>query len=251
MKWLIQFLSATLFLVLAGLNPALAFQLQPISQVFAPMGRESTRSYEVVNDSDERIAVEVSVVERTMDIDGQESYTPADDDFLIYPPQMIVEPRAAQTVRVTWLGDPNPSQELTYRLVAEQLPINLLDPDAEVPTRPVGSVEILLRYMGSLFVRPAMVQADVQLVSAVGQTGPNGEPQLAVTLENQGTGSARLQDFQLSLTAQGTTVELQGDRLEGLNNAVVLAGNQRRFVLSWPEGLPWGDVTATFDYTQD
>ncbi|ASC71339.1 hypothetical protein XM38_022910 [Halomicronema hongdechloris C2206] len=250
MKWVFQALAALLFLAVASINPALAFQLKPISQVFAPIGEGATKSYEVVNDSDERIAVEVSVVERNMDIDGQESYEPADEDFLVYPPQMILEPQSVQTVRVTWLGDPDPSQELTYRLVAEQLPINLADPDAQV-TRPVGSVQILLRYLGSLYVRPADVAPDVQVASVEAITGSEGEAQVAITLANQGTASARLRDLQVSLTAQGTTLNLGPDQLDGMAGQIVLPGHQRRFVMPRPTNLANGEITATIEYRQE
>ena len=248
MRWLFRILVASAFLVLANINPALAFQLSPISQVFEPIGSNATKSYEVINDGDERIAVEVSVVERDMDIDGQEFYTSADEDFLIYPPQMILGPQEVQTVRVTWLGDPQPSEELAYRLVAEQLPINLVDPSAEVVDRPTGSIQILMRYLGSLYVRPDNVEADVQLVSVENMTNEVGEAQVAITLTNQGTASARLRDLQVTLDAQGNQVELAPEQLEGMAGHVILAGHQRRFVLPRPTNLPSGPLTAIFEY---
>ena len=251
MRWLFQLLIASVFLILANINPALAFQLSPISQVFEPIGNNATKSYEVINDSDERIAVEVSVVDRDMDIEGQEFYESADEDFLIYPPQMILGPQEVQTVRVTWLGDPQPSEELAYRLVAEQLPINLVDPSAEVVEQPTGAVQILLRYLGSLYVRPDNVKADVQLVSVENTMNEAGETQVTITLINQGTASARLRDLQVTLEAQGTQVALAPEQLEGMAGHVILAGHQRRFVLPRPTNLPSGSLTATFDYRQN
>ena len=251
MRWLFRFLIASLFLTLANINPAWAFQLSPISQVFAPIGNNATKSYEVINDSDERIAVEVSVVERDMDINGQEFYESADEDFLIYPPQMILGPQEVQTVRVTWLGEPQPSEELAYRLVAEQLPINLIDPNVETIDRPTGSVQILLRYLGSLYVRPENVEADVQFVSVENTTNERGEAQVAITLTNQGTASAHLRDLQVTLAAQGTTVKLTPEQLEGMAGHAILAGHQRRFVLPRPTNLPNGPITVTFEYNQN
>ncbi len=239
-----------LLLLLAGVNPALAFQLDPISQVFSPAGQDATRSYRLINDQDRRIAVEMSVVVSHIDRDGQETNTPAEEDFLLYPSQVILEPGAVQTVRVTWVGDPELSQERVYRLVAEQLPIRLVDPNAVEPPAPVGAVDVLMRYMGSLFVRPAQGAADVQVV-ATAQPDATGATHLALSLDNQGTVHARLKDTSLVLTAQGTTLTLQGDQLGEVNNALILAGNQRLFLLPWPAGLPVGNVSATLNYTQD
>lgn len=247
MKGLFQTVIAALFLTLAYVNPTLAFQLKPISQVFAPIGNEATRSYTVINDSDERIAVEVSVVERSMAIDGQETYNLADEDFLIYPPQMILEPQTVQTVRVTWLGDPEPSQELAYRLVAEQLPISLVAPDQQA-AQPTGSVQILLRYLGSFYIRPTGATANVQLDSVETITNAGGEAQVAITLSNQGTASTHLRNLQVTLTAQETPVTLGPDQLEGMVGQVILAGHQRRFVIPRPANLPNGPISATFQY---
>lgn len=242
----IQLLLTVLFLVLVRINPALAFQFRPMSQVFAPSGANATRAYEVVNDNEERIAVEVTVVERHMDLDGAETYRPAEDDFLIYPAQLILEPGATQVVRVSWLGDPAPTQELAFRLVAEQLPIHLVDPSQPPAEKPVGQVQILLRYLGALFVRPEGVQATVEIEAVV----PQGDSQLAVTLANSGNASASLQDLSLTLTAQGQSVTLSPEQLKDVVGTTVLAGQSRRYLVPRPAGLPQGPTTATFSYRQ-
>ena len=58
-------------------------------------------------------------------LDGIETNQDANDDFIVYPPQLIVPPGTQQVIRVTWIGEPEPPIELAYRLIAEQLPINL------------------------------------------------------------------------------------------------------------------------------
>ncbi|MBX2865207.1 MAG: fimbria/pilus periplasmic chaperone [Leptolyngbyaceae cyanobacterium MAG.088] len=224
----------------------LALQFNPLSQVFAPIGSDSTQSYEVVNDTDEPIAVEVSMVSTEINLTGEENFTPAEDDFLIYPPQMILAPDEVQTVRVTWLGDPAPAQELTYRLIAEQLPINLLDPEAEVPNRTRGEIKLNFRYITTVFIRPPGVVSDVSLVSVEPAVVDSGETKLLVTFANHGNGNARLNDWQLELVGQGQTVQLTPDLAREIRGRVVLAGQQRQFELAWPEGLPVGNVTATF-----
>ncbi len=250
MKRPFKLLLTVLFLALVRVNPAMAFQFRPMSQVFAPSGADAIRSYQVVNDEDDRIAVEVTVVERHMNLDGEETYQPAEDDFLIYPAQIILEPGATQVVRVTWLGDPEPAQELAFRLVAEQLPINLVDPNEPAPVRPVGQVQILLRYMGSLFVRPAGTQAAVSIESVVSQADAQGADAVAITFANTGNASASLRDLSLSLTAQGQSVTLSSEDLKDMAGTTVLPGQSRRYVLPRPATLPQGPITATFDYRQ-
>jgi fimbrial chaperone protein len=248
MKTSSRYILLSLFLVLLGVPPAFAFKLLPISREFTPTGTGATQSYQVVNDSDERLAVEISMVKRQMDLAGKESYQEADDDFLVYPPQILLEPQKTQTVRVTWLGDPKPEKELAYRIVAEQLPIDL-DKPKENQTKPIGQIKVLLRYLGSVYIEPANVKPDVVLEAAVPQKGTNAADQLAITLNNQGSARAILKSLKLSLTsAQGTAVTLQPEQLKGMNNEVILAGNKRQFVIPWPTGLAVGPVTAKFEF---
>ena len=68
-----HFFSFILFIILSGISPALAFKLEPISRVFEPAGAGATQSYQVINDSAEQIAVELSIAERKISLEGQES----------------------------------------------------------------------------------------------------------------------------------------------------------------------------------
>lgn len=241
-------LTLTTLLFLGTARTALAFQFTPLSQVFTPTGSDATQSYEIVNDTDEPIAVEVSVVLSEMDLTGEEDFTPAEDDFLVYPPQMILAPDEMQTVRVTWLGNPTPDQELTYRLIAEQLPIHLVDPEAPIPNETRGEIKLSFRYIASVFIRPQGVTPDVSLVSVAPMVSDSGETKLSVILENQGNGNARLSSWQLELIGQGQAVQLTPAIAKEMSGRVILPGQQRQFELSWPEGLPLGDVTASFQF---
>ncbi|MDZ8186432.1 MAG: fimbria/pilus periplasmic chaperone [Nostoc sp. ChiSLP02] len=249
MKFSLQHILLTCFLLILGVQPALAFKLLPISRVFTPSGSGATQSYEIVNDGNESLAVEMSVVKRQMDITGTESYSDADDDFLIYPPQILLQAGEKQTVRVTWVGDPKPTLELAYRLVAQQVPIEL-QPNQANQTKPVGQVKVLMRYMGSLFIRPQNVQQKVVVDTVKLQKGNNGANELAITLHNEGNARAILKKLSLSLQVQGTTVQLNSEQLAGINNAVILAGNKRLFVIPWPVGLPVGEVSTTLNFEQ-
>lgn len=251
MKYAAQLILAFLFLLLVRVNPALAFQLRPMSQVFAPIGTDAMRSYEIINDQDERIAVEVSVLERSMNLNGEETYTPADDDFLIYPAQMILEPGVTQVVQVRWLGDPAPEEELAFRLSAEQLPINLLDPNQPLPEQSIGHMQILLRYLGSLYVRPEGANAIVNIVSITPHIDEQGNHAVELIFSNTGNASAKLRDLRLTLMAQGQSVTLSPDQVEAVAGSTILAGHDRRYVLPWPAELPQGSLTATFSYRQD
>lgn len=244
-----RFFSLITFLLISTISPALAFKLDPISRVFDPAGSGATQSYQVTNDSQEQVAIEISMVERKISLDGEETTQKADDDFLVYPSQILLPPGGVQSVRVTWLGNPNPSKELAYRVVAEQLPIKLKKPEQSESETTTGVIKVLFRYLGSVYIRPKNAQPKVVINSVNHAKGKDGSEQLVITFDNQGTRRAVLSDLNLNLTSQqGTQISLKPEQLAGVNNGVILAGNQRRFSLPWPQQLPVGQVTATFAF---
>ncbi|BBD56567.1 periplasmic protein, function unknown [Planktothrix agardhii NIES-204] len=243
-----HFFSFILFIILSGISPALAFKLDPISRVFEPAGAGATQSYQVINDSAEQIAVELSIAERKISLEGQETTESADDDFLVYPSQIVLPPQGVQSVRVTWLGNPNPEKELAYRIIAEQLPINLNNPEESQAETTSGAVKVMFRYMGSVYIRPKNAESKVVLNGITHEKGTDGNDRLVITFDNQGTRRAVLSELNLNLTSQGSQLTLKPEQLEGVNNGVILAGNQRRFSMPWPQQLPIGEVTGTFTF---
>lgn len=234
--------------MLLSAAPAWSFQLEPISQTFTAQGRQSTRSYKVSNSHNKPIAVEISVMKREVNEFGEESLSPADDNFIVYPTQMLMSPLETQTVRVTWVGEADPEAELSYRLIAEQLPIelNLNTAPLSSSQESTASVEVMMRYSGSLYVQPANATPNVVLAAAGLEVDEDGAPWLTIHIKNQGTAREIFEDPQLSLTGGGKTVILKNEALGAIHSRTILAGGERRFQVPWPEELPQGDVVGTF-----
>lgn len=251
MKSVFQAILLAATISLFSIQPGNAFKLEPISRTFKPVGSGSTQSYEIFNPSNERVAINISMVHRLVNKAGQESHRPADDDFLVYPPQILLEPNAMQTVRVTWVGESEPTQELAYRLIAEQLPINLNPPSALKGTSSTGKIKVLMRYVGSVYIKPEKVKPDVVLAGLENMQSPKGDAQLALTFHNQGTAHASLRKLQLRLIAeQGEVLELTPEQMGEMKNATILAGKQRQFRIPYPANLNFKPVKATFTFQQ-
>jgi fimbrial chaperone protein len=236
-------------LVLAG-GLAHAFKLIPMYMDFHPTGREAHQTFRIENEGDQPVAVQVSMVTREMDIEGKEAYGDAEDDFLVYPPQVVLMPKQIQAVRVQWVGNPNPSKELAYRIMAEQLPVDL--EKGERRSRAAGvKVNILVRYLGVVYVLPKGARPDVVLDSVQAQGGNGGRRALVLTVRNRGSAHAILGNLKVRLTPKGggAGVELSGQDLQGMEGENILAGHRRRFVLPWPKGLGEGIPEASLDFT--
>ena len=84
-------------------------------------------------------------------------------------------------------GEAAPTSELAFRVITEQLPINL-----QRERQGGAQVTLLLRYEGTLYVAPPNATADVAVDSAESITDDAGAQKLRVTVSNTGTRHAIL-----------------------------------------------------------
>ena len=221
-----RILTALGLLILAVTSPAFAFEMTPLELELDPAGRESAGSFRIVNIDAKPIAVEIAVFTREMTEEGADILRPADDDFIVYPPQMIVMPGQTQTLRVQYVGDPVTGAERAYRLIAEQLPIDLGEDGQD---RNGGSISLLVRYVASLYVGPPSAKPALSVIKAV----PAPRNRMRVVLVNEGTGHALLTNLKLRVGGR----ELAGEAIAGLLGENILAGITRSFLIPWPEGV--------------
>jgi len=218
---------AGLLVQLVELRSSYAYKLEPISRVFAPTGSNATQSFEISNDGSARIALTVSIRTLSRDEQYNEISTDAEDEFLVYPTQLVLSPGKRQTLRVTWLGDAKPSRELTYRIVVEQIPIAMLDKTVAPLTESTGNIKVLVTYRGTLFVRPPGAKPNIAL-----EATRVGTKQVKLTLINRGTAVGLVRSCTLRLTLGNNRVlEVPATVLAVLNNNRVLAGGRRSYTV--------------------
>ena len=202
-----------------------AFTLTPMSATFDPKGSGAAKSFRVENETSNRVAFQISVLARDMDEDGKETNQPAADLFTVFPPQGTIAPGKSQTVRVVWKGTPNPSRELAFRLVAEELPVNF------TPEKDKAQIRVILRYLAAIYVCPRNARPNLQ-VADLTRTATNTH---VLTVTNAGTAHRSLVNPKLVLTgAQSQNLDVPADSLSPLAGENVLAGHTRRFVLTLP-----------------
>lgn len=239
MQRLISLLGSTVLLAVA--LPAQAYRVTPIVMDFDPAGRGATRNYEIFNDGTAAVPIELKIVRREMDANGTETYGVA-DQFDIFPPQLTVAVGQTQTVQVRWKGDAAPQQELAFRFIAEQLPVEL-DKDKA----PGASINIMVRYEGSIYVVPKNATPDVKLESVAKVKSPDGKESLEVVLANAGKSHGVVRDATLSLRdSTGKRIDVPAAELAKVNNTNILAGSKRRYLLAMPAGAAEGALEGIF-----
>lgn len=252
MRKLAECMLWSLVLTLLPVPLASALTLRPAKVDLAPTGAGATGTFVVQNNSGARIAVELYMAERRVDVDGTETMTRTDEGFLLYPAQVVLDPGETRNVRVSWAGDPNPPRELAYRLVCEQLPVDLTPQVAASGAH----IRVLVRYVGSVYVVPKAVRSDVVVESASSEADGQVSTKLKVVLDNRGTAHALLKGLTLRLvpvTPDGTAprnagILLSGDGLKGIYGENILAQTKRRFLVAWPEAIPVGPVRVEIEF---
>jgi fimbrial chaperone protein len=238
--------------ILVSLSAAHAsFSVSPQIITLEPTGRKSQAWVSVSHsgDSDQPMAIEMRVIKRELDISGRVFHASdeTDENFVIYPAQMILFPGEMQMVFIQWAGSAQPEKELVFSFIAENLPMELKSKknDEEIKDKVRLEVRTLVRYEGLIFVRPPKVKPDVVVESANVEMDEAGKPQLIVVLYNQGSARQKLAGMSL------TVVPVQGDHAEvdkaftykpplpkDQTTHSLYAGYKRRCVLPWPESLP-------------
>jgi fimbrial chaperone protein len=211
-----------------------AYQFSPLEQVFQPTGAESTKTYTILNDGDDSIAIEITALFRDQDEFGVEQNSPATAYFSIVPNKVIVKPQSSQIVRVQYRGPRTVTNELSFRLKAEQIPYSKGRSSTDK-----GMFNFLYIYTTSLYVVPSKTIEKVVVKSIVPSVMEDGTEALSITVANLGNVHQLLIDSILEVTdSRGNKVVLQGNEaLEGFDGMNLLARKTVTKQVPWPEGL--------------
>nr|WP_198557140.1 fimbria/pilus periplasmic chaperone [Enterovibrio nigricans] len=97
-----------------------AFELLPMVSFFSDHGAKSEQFFQINNTTGLPLPLEISVKERN--IVGDEEETLKDtDDFFVFPPQALIPPGKTQMVKVKYLGAPLTSRNPTVLYLASYL----------------------------------------------------------------------------------------------------------------------------------
>ncbi len=225
---------AFLLLISIFSQQANALQMEPLSLVLKPSGGGSSQTLRVTNNSGKPIAVQFNITTRQQ-LNNKEIRHPADDQFMIYPPQTIIPAHTTQKIRVKWLGSTKLASEKAYRLIAEQVYVSLEKEDK-------SAVRMLMTLVGSLYIQPSKTNSKL-VVKKVQSQGNK----LAITVSNTGTRHQLMKKMLLTLNNEDKTLTLDNNHLKGLIGNNILAGATRTFTIPLPTGFANGQWKARLD----
>lgn len=194
-----------------------SFKFNPMSQSIELNQNNKAAQFLLENDSAESMAIELTVVERQMDENGKE-VLPKTKELTIFPPQMVIPSKEKRTIRVSWVGAPELVSEKSYRVIAEQLPLNV-----DEKTKRRSGIQMLMKYMAALYVTP--VGAEPKLSTSIEAVEKDG---VILMIENSGSQHKILSNPTV-IFEQDRKMTFKAGELVGLAGENVLAHSKRRF----------------------
>ncbi len=213
-------------------SPASAMSVSPMAVEMTPTGAGATARIEVRNALSKPLPIEVRITRIDFDESGQVTETPADGDFLIFPPQALVQPNQRQMVRVQWLGGPLQASRAYYISIV-QLPVQL-DPASNDNTSRSVSVQVVyhMKVLATIAPQGAAPKVAVENARPINLRPPPGaeaaapastrQPGISVTVRNSGNRHAML---------AGVNWTIQGKGLDNKPLTVVLTKQQMGQIL--------------------
>jgi len=131
-KQLIRFFA--LFCVVGTVHGA--FTIEPAVITFDVTTREKTALLEVVNIGDDPIAVELTMFERVLDLDGEldSKVQVICKDFQIYPSEIILRSKERANVQLRYIGKQSVTADKAYVLFSKEvfMPLGTDDKDIDI-----------------------------------------------------------------------------------------------------------------------
>lgn len=116
------FAALAMIAVPTGANAA---RVSPMIVELEPAGRASVARIEVTNEANRDMPFEVRMMRGEISEDGELSLVPADENFLVFPAQAILEAESQQVFRVQFVGEPTMDLSEVYYMSIQQVPVEI------------------------------------------------------------------------------------------------------------------------------
>jgi len=209
-----------------------AFTIEPAVILFSAGQGEKTAFVEIVHSGGGPAAVQLSVLERRLDLDGilVKDGLPKSSDFITHPAQVILYPNERANVQIQYKGKGKITADKAYILYSQEVPIDVQKDDEEVNV----SVKMLTNYYTVIALDVGKPGKLVFVSSKV-----IGDGKIEVLAENKGAGRVKMEHLGLVVGGKFIT------GLTGKSNSI-MPGTQRRFTFEWPRAVTEKEVKFVY-----
>lgn len=135
-----------------GVTASDAARVTPMTIEMTPTGRGSTARIEVTNSENRDLPMEVRMYRGDVNEAGELTLTPADDRFVVFPPQVVIGANQQQVFRIQYLTDGPMTRSEVYYAAVSQIPVDL------APTS--SRIQVVMRFNVLVNIVPEGTRAD-------------------------------------------------------------------------------------------
>ncbi len=158
-----------ILLALAVLLPlqAAAYSVAPSLVTLRSAGSGSSGFLRLENRATKPAAIQLTIHEHRKDLDGKTIRgAEADDDFIIFPAQLVMTPGDEVSVQVRWIGVPALATERAYTIVTEEVAIpRKAAGQADASAGVTIDITVLMNYEVRIYVTPPDAKAKMVVES--------------------------------------------------------------------------------------
>lgn len=213
-------------------SPAYPYAVSPLNLALDPVGDGAVERLRIENPGAKPVTLSISVWQALIAEDGSIEEVPADDDFLIFPPQMIVGPQQTQVVQLRYVGEPSLAQSHMFLVRTEQVPVDLESGDSQV------NLQVGVNFVTVVEVAPDGAAAKLDLASFT----PTQEG-LQVRITNSGNLHGHLRPLQFAVTGSSGTKTIAINDLEVGRSSRVPPNGARTILLPSSTIAGLGDIS--------
>ena len=209
---------AVLGIVLCALllvTPLWAYEVSPMRIFLQPSRGQTSATIAVNNIRPDPLPIEVKILRRIVKDDGTQTFEPADNDFVVFPPQAEIAASQSQAIRIQYLGTVAEQSE-GYVVQITEVPVNRLD----------GSgIQFTYNFGVAVYVQPNRPRIRLNVENPVVSQG-----RLRFRVSNAGNDFGFINGQTLEYKIGGKTVSIDRDTLTTLvENPIIRPGGYRDF----------------------
>jgi P pilus assembly chaperone PapD len=197
--------------------------------------------FKVSNPTAEPVAVSFSALKVLGVVKGKEQRE-ATSIVQSYPSQFVLSPNETKSVRVRYMGQALPEIEEIYRVIAQELDIDVSDnKDTETKKKVSAQIKMRFSYEGLLFVHKGDAKAKIK-IDSFNHTSKG----INLVMSNSGNMNdiPSLEDYNYFASLNNKEYLLKEEDLKGLIYSRVLAGKTATYLLKNITSVPVAKITS-------
>ncbi len=224
---------AVVIAAMAMAAAAHAYEVTPMRIFLQPERGQTSATITINNVREDPLPVEIEVFRRLVTPDGEQTFEPADDDFIVFPPQVQIAAGQSQAVRFQFAGTIGAESE-AYVVQVTEVPVNRL----------AGTgIQFTYNFGVAVYLQPARARARLSVRNSVVTDGA-----LRFDVVNSGNDFGFLTGQELQYRIGADRVTLTPDELgEIVSNPIVPPNAVRHFVIPLDEAVAANAGTAPIE----